>query len=78
MMNLKKLRNLSICGTGSYVPQRVVPNKELAQLVDTNTKWIHNTLGITERRRAYANQRTSDHRSIAALRAIGYAEIDDN
>ncbi|MDA7771913.1 hypothetical protein N8946_04065 [Pseudomonadales bacterium] len=77
MMNKKKLRNVRICGIGC-VPERVVPNKELAELVDTNAEWIHNTLGIKERRRADASQRTSDLGSIAALRAIGYAGIDDN
>ncbi len=27
-----------ICGTGSYVPTRIVDNEELANLVDTNIK----------------------------------------
>ena len=28
-----------ICGTGSYVPARIVENDELANLVDTNDAW---------------------------------------
>ena len=75
MMNIKKLRNVRICGTGSYVPERVVPNEELAEIVDTNAEWIHSTLGIKERRRARGDQSTSDLGAKAALRAIAHAGI---
>ena len=38
-----------ICGTGSYVPARIVENDELANLVDTNDAWIRERTGIARR-----------------------------
>ena len=29
-----------ICGTGSYVPSRVMDNDDLSKIVDTNDEWI--------------------------------------
>lgn len=45
-----------ICGTGSYVPARIVENEELANLVDTNDAWIRERTGIA--RRHLAEQET--------------------
>ena len=44
---LKKAR---IIGTGSAVPQRILTNKELEDIVDTSDKWITRRTGIKERR----------------------------
>ena len=46
-----------ICGTGSYVPARIVENDELANLVDTNDAWIRERTGIARRHLA----ETGDH-----------------
>ncbi|MFR6163800.1 MAG: hypothetical protein ACLUJR_12920 [Mediterraneibacter gnavus] len=46
-----------ICGTGSYVPARIVENEELANLVDTNDAWIRERTGIARRHLA----ETGDH-----------------
>lgn len=43
-----------IAGIGKYVPQRVVKNEELANLMDTSDEWIQERTGIKERR--YANK----------------------
>jgi 3-oxoacyl-[acyl-carrier-protein] synthase-3 len=43
---------LVIHGTGSAVPQRVVSNDDMAQLVDTSDEWIRERTGIRERRHA--------------------------
>ena len=76
MENIKKLRNVRICGTGSYVPDQIISNEDLAKVVNTDPDWIYNTLGIKERRRAAANQSTSDLGSNAALKAIELANMD--
>lgn len=39
-----------IIGTGSYVPDRVVTNDELAGIVDTSDEWIRARTGIGQRR----------------------------
>lgn len=75
MRNIKKIRNVRICGTGSYVPEEIVTNHDLAKVVNTDPDWIFNTLGIRERRRATPSQSTSDLASKAALEAIEMAGI---
>lgn len=38
-----------ILGTGSYLPERVLTNKQLEQMVETNDEWIVTRTGIKER-----------------------------
>ena len=38
-----------ITGTGMYVPERVVTNKDLEELMDTSDEWIRQRCGIEER-----------------------------
>lgn len=75
MKNIKRVRNVRICGTGSYVPDNIISNEELAKIVNTNADWVYNTLGIKERRRVNSTQSTSDLGSHAALKAIELAGI---
>lgn len=61
-----------ILGVGSYLPQRVLTNEELARRVDTNNDWIVERTGIRERHIAADDERTSDlacHAAVAALKA---------
>ena len=39
-----------ILGTGHYLPERVVTNDELSQLMDTSDEWIRQRTGIEQRR----------------------------
>ena len=41
--------NFKIIGTGSYVPDNVVTNDDLAKIVDTSDEWITKRVGIKER-----------------------------
>lgn len=41
---------LRFLGTGSYLPDRVITNDFLSQIVDTNDEWISSRTGIRERR----------------------------
>ena len=64
-----------ITGTGSYAPERVMPNAELEQLVATSDDWIRERTGIRERRIAGKGQACSDLGLIAAERALKAAGL---
>ncbi|MBS7332368.1 MAG: ketoacyl-ACP synthase III [Weeksellaceae bacterium] len=42
--------NSIITGVGHYVPERIVTNHDLAEVMDTNDEWIQERTGIIERR----------------------------
>ncbi|HEY4651024.1 MAG TPA: beta-ketoacyl-ACP synthase III, partial [Pontibacter sp.] len=44
------MRNSKIAGVGHYVPERVVTNKDLEQVMETSDEWIRERTGIVERR----------------------------
>lgn len=52
---------------GSYVPERILTNKDLEAMVDTSDEWIVQRTGIRERRISTAEQFTS-HLCIEAVR----------
>lgn len=62
-------------GVGSYLPTRVLANKELSQLVETNDEWIVQRTGIKERRIAAKGEVTSDLGIAAARAALKQANI---
>ncbi|MBD2862712.1 ketoacyl-ACP synthase III [Paenibacillus sp. IB182363] len=66
---------VGILGTGMYVPERVLTNKELEQMVETNDEWIVSRTGISERRIAAKEQASSDLAYEAALEALGNAGL---
>ncbi len=55
---------------GAYVPEKVLTNEDLAQMVDTTDEWITKRTGIKERRIAAADETTSDMAVKAAEKAI--------
>jgi len=71
----KVLRTVSIIGTGSYVPEKVLTNADLTRMVDTSDEWITTRTGIKERRVAAKDENTSDMATQAALKAIEQAKI---
>ena len=64
-----------IAGTGSYLPEKVVTNDDLAKVVDTSDEWIRSRTGIRERRVAAEGQTTSDLGYQAALKAMEAAGV---
>jgi 3-oxoacyl-[acyl-carrier-protein] synthase-3 len=64
-----------IISTGSYVPENVITNNDLAQIVDTSDEWISERTGIKERRIVNGNQLTSDLAFEAAHMALKRAEL---
>ncbi|MEO6848686.1 MAG: beta-ketoacyl-ACP synthase III [Chthoniobacterales bacterium] len=68
-------RTVSIIGTGSYVPERILTNAELEKMVETSDEWITSRTGIKERRIAAPSEYTSHLAAKAAERAMEQAEI---
>lgn len=64
-----------IIGTGLAVPEHVVTNDDLAQIVDTSDEWIRTRTGIRERRIASAESGTSELAAQAAKRALENAGV---
>lgn len=64
-----------IVGWGSYWPERIVTNEEIAQKVDTSHDWIYTRTGIKERRIANARETTTHMAFRAAVRALEVANI---
>src|SRR5690606_21147097 len=67
---------VTIAGTGSYVPERILTNAELSTLVDTSDEWIFTRTGIRERRIAAEGEFTSHMATKAAERALEQAGLD--
>jgi 3-oxoacyl-[acyl-carrier-protein] synthase-3 len=66
---------VSITGLGTYAPERVLTNKELAGLVDTTDEWIIDRTGIKERRIAAEDQAMTDLALPAAKIALERAGV---
>lgn len=64
-----------IIATGSYVPESVVTNHDLEQIVETSDEWIMERTGIRERRIADASQAASDLAAEAAQKALKQAHL---
>ncbi len=66
---------VTIAGTGSYLPERVMTNAELEKLVETSDEWIVTRTGIRERRIAAEDEFTSHLGSKAGMRALEQAGL---
>ncbi len=74
-----KFYGVKFAGTGSYVPERVLTNHDLEQMVDTSDEWIRTRTGIRERRIAAPDEPTSAlayRAAEAALAAAGKTATD--
>lgn len=45
------MRRVAIVGTGSYAPEKILTNDDIAKIVDTSDEWIKTRTGVKERRR---------------------------
>ena len=72
---MNKLIHARVIGTGSYVPEKILSNEDLACMVDTSDEWITTRTGMKERRLARVDEFTSDMGYEAALKAILAAQI---
>ncbi|WMP17375.1 beta-ketoacyl-ACP synthase III [Thiothrix lacustris] len=61
-----------ITGTGSYLPEKILTNKDLEKMVDTTDEWIFERTGIRERH-VVETESASDLAEHAARRALEMA-----
>jgi 3-oxoacyl-[acyl-carrier-protein] synthase-3 len=64
-----------IIGTGKYLPERVLTNRDLEKMVDTSDEWIRTRTGISQRHIAADDETTSDLAFLASKSAIEAAGI---
>ncbi|MBT5540599.1 MAG: 3-oxoacyl-ACP synthase, partial [Alphaproteobacteria bacterium] len=64
-----------ITGCGNYLPEKVLTNDDLAQMVDTSDEWITQRVGIRSRHIAAEGECTSDMGAAAATKALQAANI---
>lgn len=70
------VREATITGTGSYVPERIVTNRELSDILGEDIDdFVSNTLGIRERRFCAPDESTADLAAHAAQRALDSAGV---
>ena len=65
-----------VLGCGSYLPQRILTNAELATRIDTSDEWIVQRTGIRQRHIAADGEFTSHLAINAARAALADADID--
>ena len=65
-----------IAGTGSYLPEKVVTNDDLAKTMDTSDEWIRERTGIERRHLAADDETTSTIGAEAARRALDAAGVE--
>lgn len=65
-----------ITGTGAYLPEKILTNKQLEEMVDTNDQWIRERTGIEQRHISADGELCSDLGSSAAKQALENAGVD--
>lgn len=81
LLNTTAMRyQTKITGLGKYVPENVVTNNDLAQIMDTSDEWIQERTGIRERRhikdKAEGETPTAQMGVKAAKEAIARAKVN--
>lgn len=69
------MKKIAIKGTGSCIPERVVPNSYFEKIIDTSDEWITTRTGIKERRMIEKGQAMSDLATPASVSALQMAGI---
>lgn len=69
---------IRLISTGSYAPQSILTNHDLAERMDTSDEWIRTRTGIQERRISAKGEKTSDMALEAARKAITKAGLTPN
>lgn len=65
-----------VIGTGSHLPERVVTNHDLEQIMDTSDQWIRERTGISERRIISEGETTTTLAQEACRKAMVAADVD--
>jgi 3-oxoacyl-[acyl-carrier-protein] synthase-3 len=64
-----------VVGTGSYLPQQILTNDDLAMCMDTSDEWIRSRTGIRQRHIADPSQASSDLGLEASRAALAAAQL---
>jgi len=64
-----------IIGTGHYLPEKILTNQDLEQMVETSDQWIQDRTGIRQRHIAAEGQTTCDLAEQAARLAMDDAGL---
>ncbi len=64
-----------IIGTGSYLPEKILSNHDLENMLDTSDEWIRTRTGMSERRVAAEDETASTMGIEAAVRALKAAGV---
>lgn len=67
-----------IIGSGSYLPEKILTNHDLAKIVDTSHDWIFERTGIEQRHIASKNESSVDMAYKASLKAMSMAQLSSN
>mgnify|MGYP003338260549 FL=1 len=67
-----------IIGTGGYLPEKILNNRDLEKMFETTDEWITTRTGIKERHIVSAHQYTSDLAVEASKKAIEVSGINPN
>ena len=70
------MKQVRITGVGSYLPERVVSNDDLARTLDTTDEWIVSHTGISTRHLAAPGETTASMAMAAARRAMADAKVE--
>ncbi len=70
------IQGVTIAGTGSYLPEKILTNEELSTIVDTSDEWIVTRTGIKARHIAAEGEFTSHLASKAAVKALEQAGME--
>ena len=73
---MEKKMTGKICGTGSWVPDKVWDNNDLARMVETSDAWIRERTGVVQRHIAKENEDTVTMAARAAQKALEDAGND--
>ncbi|HCG76373.1 MAG: 3-oxoacyl-ACP synthase [bacterium (Candidatus Ratteibacteria) CG_4_10_14_3_um_filter_41_18] len=70
------MKAATIIATGSYLPEKILSNKDLEKIVETSDKWITKRTGIKQRHIAREDESASDLGIKAALSALNRGKIN--
>lgn len=65
-----------IIGTGGFLPEQVLTNRDVEDILDTSDEWIQTRTGIRQRHMVTAGQSCSQLAELASRRALNAAGID--
>ncbi|MCD6641199.1 MAG: ketoacyl-ACP synthase III [Nocardioides sp.] len=76
LTNTTTLGHARILGVGSYRPERIVPNSEVVEAIDSSDEWIQQRSGIRQRRFAGPDETVQMMSVAAARQALDHAGIE--